>query len=51
MLPLHLQDTETKEKVKDHPLYRVLHRKPNGWQTAFEFRSYMQQMALVDGNA
>jgi HK97 family phage portal protein len=51
MLPLHLQEVETKRNAKEHPLFKVLHRKPNSWQTAFEFRSYMQQMALTEGNA
>ena len=51
MLPLHLIDNESKQKADDHPLFRILHRKPNDWQTAFEFRSLMQQRALVDGNA
>lgn len=50
MLPLHLKDRETKE-VADHPLTRILHRKPNGWQTAMEFRSLLQQRALTDGSA
>lgn len=45
-LPLHLRDRETKEKAVGHPLFRVLHRKPNAWQTPFEFRSLMQQRAL-----
>lgn len=45
-LPLHLRDKESKDKATEHPLYRVLHRKPNAWQTAFEFRSLMQQRAL-----
>ena len=52
-LPLHLRDKESKEKATDHSLFRVLHRKPNAWQTAFEFRSLMQQRALGasgDGN-
>jgi HK97 family phage portal protein len=26
------------EPATDHPLYDVLYRKPNGWQTSFEFR-------------
>lgn len=51
MLPLHMQRKDDKSKANDHPLFRVLHRKPNAWQTAFEFRSLMQQRALVDGNA
>jgi len=51
MLPLHLRLKDTKEKADDHPLFRILHRKPNAWQTAFEFRSLMQQRALVEGDA
>lgn len=50
-LPLHMRDKDTKEKATDHPLFKVLHRKPNPWQTAFEFRSLMQQRALTHGNA
>lgn len=46
MLPLHLIRRKTSEKADDHPLFRVLHRRPNAWQTAFEFRSLMQQRAL-----
>ncbi|WP_380925461.1 phage portal protein [Sphingomonas leidyi] len=41
----------TTEKAKDHPLFRVLHKRPNSYQTAFEFKSYMQLVALLDGNA
>jgi HK97 family phage portal protein len=50
-LPLHLRDKATKEKASDHTLFRILHRKPNAWQTAFEFRTLMQQRALIDGSA
>ncbi len=51
MLPLHLQRRDDKTKAEGHPLFRLLHRKPNGWQTAFEFRQLMQRWALVDGDA
>ncbi|MCB5412258.1 phage portal protein [Pseudogemmobacter sp. CC-YST710] len=51
MLPLHLQNKADKTKADDHPLFRVLHRKPNPWQTAYEFRSIMQQRALTHGDA
>lgn len=51
MLPLHVVDEETKEKAGTHPLFRVLHRRPNGWQSAFDFRTLMQLRALVKGNA
>lgn len=45
-LPLHLLNRATKEKADEHPLFRLLHRRPNAWQTAFEFKSLMQQRAL-----
>jgi HK97 family phage portal protein len=51
MLPFQLIDDETKEKASDHPLYRLLHREPNNWQTAFDFRVLMQLRALATGNA
>ena len=54
MLPMQLHRRladGTTEKAKDHPLYRVLHKRPNGYQTAFEFKSHMQLCALLDGNA
>jgi len=50
-LPLHLIDSETKEKKRDHPLFKLLHREPNNWQTAFNFRQLMQRRALINGNA
>jgi len=58
MLPTHLMrrttdvtGKETIAKAKDHALYRILHKRPNQYQTAFEFKSYMQLLALLDGNA
>lgn len=51
MLPFQLFDNETKEKAVDHPLYRILHREPNNWQTAFDFRSLMELRRLVYGDA
>jgi len=50
-LPLHLRVKATKDKATDHPLFKLLHRKPNPWQTSFEFRSLMQQRALTHGGA
>lgn len=35
----------------DHPLYRLLHRKPNGWQTSFEFREQIALHLVLCGNA
>lgn len=52
MLPLHLfRAGDAREKASAHPLFRVLYRKPNGWQTAFEFRSLMQAWVLLHGDA
>lgn len=51
MLPTHVIDAATKEKLPEHPLYRLLHRRPNDWQTAFDFKSLMQLRALTKGNA
>lgn len=54
MLPIHLMrrmPDGTTEKAKDHPLFNVLHRKANSYQTASQFKSYMQLMAMLDGNA
>ena len=49
-LPMHLIESKTKEKDKQHPLYKVLHRKPNNWQTSFNFRQLLQRRALINGN-
>ncbi len=53
MLPLHLRRRKGRntEKATDHPLFNVLHRKPNDFQTASRFKSYMQLCALLDGSA
>jgi len=54
MLPLQLMRRKadgTTEKATDHPLFNVLHRKANSFQTASQFKSFMQTAALMDGNA
>ena len=51
MLPFGLIERETKQKAVKHPLHRILHRRPNDWQTAFDFRSHMQLLALVHRDA
>jgi HK97 family phage portal protein len=33
-----------------HPLHRLLHRRPNDWQTSFEFRENMMIQAALVGN-
>ncbi len=51
MLPLNLMVKSTKKKAVDHPLHRLLHRRPNDWQSAFDFRALMQLRALVHRDA
>lgn len=53
-LPLkvyHRLPNGDKEPFPDHPLYRVLHDQPNGWQTSFEFRETLQAHLCLRGNA
>src|SRR5436190_13883047 len=40
-----------KERATDHPLYRLLRRAPNRWQTAYEFVEMMQGHVELRGNA
>lgn len=40
-----------KERVRRHPLYDVLHDRPNRWQTSFEWREMMTGHAVLRGNA
>lgn len=44
-------DDETRKKVRQHPLYRLLNVSPNPEQTAFAFRSVMWQWQVNWGNA
>lgn len=51
-LKLFREDDATGKKTpaRDHPLYRVLHRRPNPWQTSFEFRETIGlHLALARG--
>lgn len=42
---------ETRLPARDHPLYRVLHRKPNPWQTSYEFREMLGLHLSLAGRA
>lgn len=52
-IPIHVYEGEGDERrvSKDHPLYRVLHRKPNRYQTAVEFKETMMMHLAMKGNA
>lgn len=38
---LYRGEGRTRESAKDHPLYDVLHRRPNDWMSSFELRELM----------
>lgn len=40
-----------KRRASDHPLYGLLHDRPNEWQSSYEFREMMQLHLLLRGNA
>jgi len=48
---LYRQEGDRKLPATDHPLYRVLYRKPNDWMTSFELRETMAIHAVLTGNA
>lgn len=53
-IPLHVKrrvsDRERKD-MSEHPLWKILRRKPNGWQTPSQFRKMLQAHLLLRGNA
>lgn len=44
-------DKGGREPAKDHPLAKVLYRRPNRWQTSYEFRETLMFHVLLTGNA
>lgn len=53
MLPLNVYQRRSdggKDKATSHPLWDVLHRQPNRWQTSHEWRALMQHHLLMRGN-
>ena len=40
----------SKERATDHPLYRLLHDRPNRRNTAFEFKQMLQMQVDLEGN-
>lgn len=45
------KDGDSREKARNHGLYRLLRRKPNKFQTAYIFKAFMQSQVLRKGNA
>jgi HK97 family phage portal protein len=53
-VPCVLQRTSKtggREAATDHPLFDLLARRPNSYQTSFEFREWMISQAILTGNA
>lgn len=44
-------DDGSKSPARDHPLYKLLWRRPNDWMTSFELRQLMMFHAVLAGNA
>lgn len=49
-LPFKLFDRETREAVKDHPTYRLIHDEANPWTSAEELREQLTADALLHGH-
>lgn len=41
----------SRERINEHPIYSLLHDRPNDWQTAFEFWEFMTTQVALRGNA
>ncbi len=53
-IPLKLYEEKpdgSKVPAKKHPVYKLLWRRPNEWQTSFEFRQVMMLHAVLQNNA
>lgn len=53
-LPLNLYKTDGKgsrEKQREHPVFKLLRRKPNRFQTAYNFKNFMEAEKMLEGNA
>lgn len=47
---LESPDGKSRNPAREHPLYRVLHRKPNPWQTSFAYRQTIGLHLALCGN-
>lgn len=49
-MPLFRTTDQGRERARDEDLYKLLHDRPNGYQTSFEFREIMLTDILLAGN-
>lgn len=40
---IDIRETETMRVLTNHPLNLVLNRRPNGWQSGYDFKRYLMQ--------
>lgn len=45
------KEREVAKKATSHPLFNILHKRPNAFQTPIEFKQYMTTRAIFDGIA
>lgn len=50
-VPWKLYDGANSKPATDNPLYRLIYRRPNRWQTSFEFRETIAFHVALTGNA
>ncbi|MEO9297575.1 phage portal protein [Devosia alba] len=53
-MPIHIKrrvDDRTREDAVDHPSWKLMRRRPNGWQTPAQFKRMMQAHLILRGNA
>lgn len=52
-LPMFLYELDDTSKLRatKHPLYQIIHRQPNSFQTPYEFKQMMMAHVLLRGNA
>lgn len=48
---VYRDDGASRRPAADHPLHRLLYRRPNAWQTSFELRETIMFHVLLTGNA
>lgn len=51
ILGLHLYDRSNKERAESHPLYKLLHDRPNAWTSATSFIQEMERDCIMHGRA
>lgn len=51
MLPVVFYEPGTRKRITNHPLLKLLNRRPNQWQNAFEWREMLQGHLELRGNA